>query len=284
MTSAMATSASDDRPVIEIVPSTGWRAIDVTELFRYRELLVVLVWRDLKVRYRQTILGVAWVVAQPILTMVIFTVLFNRVAKIEPDRDVPYSLFVMAGLVPWAFFSSAVSAASNSLIGSAHLISKVYFPRMLVPAAAVLAAVADLFVTLGIVAVMALVYSVTPGPGLLLLPFVVLLAALFALGCGFWLSALNVEYRDVRVIVPFLLQIWMYATPVVYPRTVVPERYRWVIDLNPMTGIIEGFRSSLIHGEIPWLSLGVSLLVTLLLVISGAYFFRRVERMFADHL
>lgn len=271
------------RPVVEIVPANGWRAIDFRELFHHRELLLVLVWRDLKVRYRQTFLGVLWVVGQPLLTMAIFTVLFQKVVRIESD-GVPYPLFVMAGLIPWALFSSAVSASSNSLIGSAHLISKVYFPRMIVPAAAVLGAIADLLVTFGVLVVMSFWYSIPPGLGLAFIPLIVVIEVMLALGCGLWLSALNVEYRDVRVLVPFLLQLWMYATPVVYPRSLVPALYLPLLDLNPVSGIVLAFRACVLNQPLPWAAVGVSALVGAVILISGSYFFRRVERRFADVL
>jgi lipopolysaccharide transport system permease protein len=278
------TESAEERPLIEIAPSSGWRAIDFAELFQFRELLGVMVWRDVKVRYRQTLLGVLWVVAQPLLTMIIFTVLFNRVAKIDSGRGVPYALFVMAALVPWTFFSGAVAAASNSLIGSAHLISKVYFPRMIVPASSVAGGLVDMGVTLGIVLVMCLWYGVYPGASIVLLPFIAALATMFAFGCGLWLSALNVEYRDIRVVVPFLLQIWMYATPVVYPAHLLPEKYRWVVLANPLTGLIEAFRAALLGGALPWTPLAYSVVFTTAVVVSGAFYFRRVERQFADVL
>lgn len=272
------------RPVVEIGPSSGWRAIDLTEIFQFRELLGVMVWRDLKVRYRQTFLGVLWVVGQPLLTMLIFSVLFGRVAKLRPDRDVPYSLFVMAALVLWNFFAAALVGASNSLIGSSHLISKVYFPRMIIPASAVLGATADLVVTLLLVLGMGLWSGTLGGVSLALLPVPVMIAGMLAFGGGLWLSSLNIEYRDIRVIVPFVMQIWMYATPVVYPIAVLPPAYRWIVGLNPMTPLIEAFRSSLMGGPMPWSGLFMAAGWALALVISGAFYFRRMERQFADFL
>lgn len=277
------TTHDEEQPLIVIAPSSGWRALDLAELFQFRELLGVLVWRDIKVRYRQTLLGVIWVVAQPLLTMLIFTVLFNRVAKIQAG-DVPYSLFVMSALVPWTFFSAAVSSASNSLIGSAHLISKVYFPRMIVPASSVAGGLVDMGVTLGIVLVMALWYGTSLSPWLAFLPVVALLTTLFAFGCGLWLSALNVEYRDIRVVVPFVLQIWMYITPVAYPASVLPPKFRFLVDANPMTGLIDAFRGTILGTPIPWPALAYSTVFTLTIVITGAFYFRRVERQFADVL
>jgi len=276
-------SAVEQRPIL-IAPSSGWRPIDLREVWEYRELLFILVWRDIKVRYRQTFLGVLWVVAQPLLTAMIFTVLFNRVAHIDAGPGVPYSLFVMVGLVPWSFFASGVSASSNSLIGSSHLISKVYFPRVIVPAASVLSGFVDMAVTLALVVVMTIVYRAGVPPQIVLLPVAVVVCALFAFGVGLWLSALNVEYRDVRVVIPFMLQLWMYATPVVYPLRVVPEKYRWIALINPMTSVVETFRAVMLGGDIPWLQLGYATAVILVILITGAYYFRRMERLFADVL
>lgn len=269
--------------MIEIRPTSGWQALNLREVWRYRELLQILIWRDVKVRYRQTFLGVLWVVAQPLLTMLIFTLLFNRVAKISAG-NVPYSLFVMAALVPWTFLSSGVSASSNSLIGSSHLISKVYFPRIIVPAAAVLSGMVDLVVTLGIVLAMYIRFSLPVTWHLLFLPLVTLVTTALAIGVGLWLSALNVEYRDVRIVIPFLTQIWMYGTPVAYPQGVLPEKFRWLVLANPATGVVESFRASLLGSSIPWSSFAYSTAVSLLVLISGAFYFRRVERLFADVL
>jgi lipopolysaccharide transport system permease protein len=279
-----ADAVSERKVVIEIRPGGGWRALDLREVWDYRELLQILVWRDLKVRYRQTFLGVIWVVAQPLLTTLIFTLLFNRIGHITAGTNVPYSLFVMVALVPWTFFSGGVTASSNSLIGSAHLISKVYFPRFIVPTASVLAGIADLLVTLALVIVMLVVARVPVTAQLVLLPIGLLLCLVFALGVGLWMSALNVEYRDVKVIVPFLLQLWMYATPVVYPLSVIPQRFRWIAALNPMTGVIELFRASLLGDPIPWSGVAYAVVMTALVTISGAYYFRRMERLFADVL
>jgi lipopolysaccharide transport system permease protein len=276
--------AMTEAPLVEIAPTRGWRALDLAEVWRFRELLGVMAWRDVKVRYRQTLLGVLWVVAQPLMTMLIFTILLNRVGKIQADGGVPYSVFILSALVPWTFFSSAVLAASNSLIGSSHLISKVYFPRMIVPGASVLGSLVDMFVTLGLVAVLCAWHRVVPGPALAVLPFVALLTTIFAFGCGLWLSALNVEYRDIRVIVPFALQLWMYATPVAYPLRVLPENWRALVRANPMTGITETFRAAILGHAVPWSSLAYSAAAAALVVITGAYYFRRVERQFADVL
>jgi lipopolysaccharide transport system permease protein len=274
----------DPKAVFEIRARKGWRALDLREVWAYRELLQILVWRDLKVRYRQTFLGVIWVVAQPLLTTLIFTLLFNRVAHITPGSNVPYSLFVLTALVPWGFFAGGVMASSNSLIGNAHLISKVYFPRLIVPAASVFAGIADMAVTLALVIIMLLFSRIGLTSFFVLLPLAILLCAVFALGVGLWMSALNVEYRDVRIIVPFLLQLWMYATPVVYPLSVIPLRYRWIAALNPMTGVIELFRASLLGSAVPWNGIIYAAAITIVITVSGAFYFRRMERLFADIL
>jgi lipopolysaccharide transport system permease protein len=278
------TAATAPKPVVEIAPSSGWRAVDVGELWRYRELLQIFVWRDLKVRYRQTLLGVVWIVAQPLITMLIFTLLFNRVARIQSDSGVPYSLFVMTALVPWTFFSAGVAASGNSLIGSSHLISKVYFPRMIVPAAAIFAAAVDMIVTLGVVVLMMLWHRIGISMTVVALPLTVIVCGVLGLGIGLWLSALNVEYRDLRVVIPFVLQFWLYATPVVYPVSALPQRYRILAQLNPMTGVVEGFRNSLTAQPIPWGALAYSTVVAVVLLVSGAFYFRRMERQFADVL
>ncbi|HVE73192.1 MAG TPA: ABC transporter permease [Thermoanaerobaculia bacterium] len=280
----MSEAATDERPLVEIAPTKGWRALDLAEMFRFRELLGVLVWRDVKVRYRQTLLGVLWVVAQPLMTMAIFTILMNRVAGIQADGGVPYPVFILSGLVPWTFFSTAVAAASNSLLGSSHLISKVYFPRMIIPASAVMGGLVDLVVTLVLVGILCIWYGTGFGASLLLLPLIALLTTALAFGCGLWLSSLNVEYRDIRVIIPFVLQIWMYATPVAYPARVLPEEIRAIVRANPMTGLVESFRAAILGTPLPWRALGYSTLVAAIIVITGAFYFRRVERQFADLL
>jgi lipopolysaccharide transport system permease protein len=270
--------------VVDITPTKGWRPIDFGELWAYRELLGILVWRDVKVRYRQTFLGVAWVVAQPLMTMLVFTVLFNRVARIQTGSDVPYALFVLSGVIPWTLFSSGVTNSGNSLIGASHLISKVYFPRMIIPAAGVAGGIVDLLVTLFLLAAMMVWYGVPPGPLLVLVPIPILLTIILAFGAGLWLSALNVEYRDMRVIAPFIVQFWMYATPVVYPLALLSPKLRIVANLNPMTPVVELFRVSLLGGTVPVGLILYSALFALLLLVSGSLYFRRVERTFADRL
>ncbi|MGH9443766.1 MAG: ABC transporter permease [Thermoanaerobaculia bacterium] len=268
--------------VLEIRPSSGWRAIDFREIWRFRELFGILVWRDLKVRYRQTALGVVWVVVQPVVSMLIFTFLFNRVAGLKAAEGLPYSVYVFAALLPWTFFASGLSNAGNSLLGSSHLISKVYFPRLIVPAAAVLVGLADMAVSGLLLAGLMLYHRVSPGPTLVLLALPTVLALALALGMGLWLSALNVEYRDFRVVIPFLVQIWTYATPVAYPLAALPAKFRKFAIFNPMTGVVETFRACLFHLPIPWGMLGVSALEAVVVLVSGAFYFRRMERQFAD--
>ncbi len=280
----MTTGEAPGKSWIEITPSRGWRRIDVAEIWHYRELLYILAWRDVKVRYRQTLLGVIWVVAQPLLTVLIFTVLFHRVARIQPDVNVPYALFVMAALVPWTLFANGVLASGNSLIGSSYLISKVYFPRMIVPAASVLGGLVDFLVTLGAVIVLMFVYGVAPAATILLLPLPVAIALALTLGVGFWLSALNVEYRDIRIVIPVIVQFWLYATPVVYPLSALSGIVRTVAQLNPMTGVALFFRNALLGATLDWTALAYSALVAAVLLVTGAFYFRRMERLFADVL
>jgi lipopolysaccharide transport system permease protein len=265
-----------------IEPAGRWPRIDFAELWEFRQLLFFLVWRDLKVRYAQTVLGIGWAVLQPLLSMVVFTVIFGRFAKV-PSNGVPYALFSLAAVVPWTYFSTAFSGASNSLVASSNLITKVYFPRLVVPLAPVLAGIVDLAIGFGVLAVLMAGYRAVPGPGIWMVPILVLLTAMTAAGVGAWLAALNIQYRDVKHLVPFIGQIWMYASPVVYPVSLVPEKYRALYALNPMVGIIEGFRTALLGtGPIPWRLLGISTAVVLLLFTTGAMYFRRTERLFAD--
>ncbi|HYM60955.1 MAG TPA: ABC transporter permease [Thermoanaerobaculia bacterium] len=258
--------------------------VDLAELWRYRELVQILVWRDLKVRYRQTLLGVTWVLIQPLLTTLIFTFLFNRVAHIQAGGGIPYVLFVLAGITLWNLFSSGVQSAGNSLISSAHVISKVYFPRLIIPAAALLSGLADVVVTACLLIVLMFWYGVAPPLAVVLAPVLVAICYFLALGGGLWLAALNVEYRDVRVLIPFLLQFGMYVTPVVYPLTALPDRFRRVAYLNPMTGVVEAFRGALFGTGVPWGALIWSMAVTVLLMISGIAYFRKKEGIFADML
>lgn len=268
--------------IVLIRPSRGWAALQLGQLWEYRELLYFLAWRDVKVRYKQTALGVAWVVLQPLLTTLIFTVIFGNLAKL-PSENLPYAVFAMAGLVPWSYFSSAFSKGGASLVNSANLISKVYFPRLIVPITGVLGGLIDFAIGFVVLLVLMLAYGVAPTAAVLTLPFFVLLAVVTALGVSLWLSALNVQYRDITYLIPFLSQFWLYATPVVYPASLIPEKWRLIYGLNPMAGVVEGFRWSLFGtGEAPGPMLAVSVAVSLALLVSGAFFFRRMERTFSD--
>jgi lipopolysaccharide transport system permease protein len=270
-----------DEPLVTIQPSRSWSALNLRELWAYRELLYFLVWRDVKVRYKQTALGVAWVVMQPLLTTVIFTLFLGRMVGV-PSDGVPYPLFLYAGMLPWTFFTGAITFSSNSLVGNSHLITKVYFPRALIPAAAVAARLLDFAVGFAVLVFLMAWYRVGLTPNILMLPVCVLLVMLFSLGLGMAASAVNVKYRDVGVIVPFVLQLWMFAAPVVYPVSLVPERWRRLYALDPLVGIIEGFRSSLFGRAFDWVSLAVSAAITLALLVYASFFFRRVQTQFAD--
>lgn len=264
-------------------PSRGWVPVDTAELLRYRELFYFLAKRDIKVRYKQTVLGGLWAVIQPAFAMIVFSVFFGRMAGM-PSDNVPYPIFVYSGLLAWTYFANAVAASGESLVSSANLVTKVYFPRLIVPAAAAVAGLLDLFVASLLLGGMMSWYGIFPGAAaLLLLPPLVVLTFLCATGAGLWLSALNVQYRDIRYVIPFLIQLWLFASPVIYPSSIVPERYQWLLALNPMAGVIKAFRASLL-GTMPvdWASLGVSSAVIALLLVSGLYYFRRMERTFAD--
>lgn len=273
-----------DEPLVTIRRSGAWSALNLRELWAYRELLYFLTWRDIKVRYRQTLLGVAWVVIQPLAQMLIFTLFFGRLGGLaELTGGVPYPLFAFAGLLPWTFFANAVNASGNSLVGNSHLITKVYFPRLIVPAAAVAACLLDLALSFVILGALMAYYGVGLTPRLLLLPLFVVLVALAALGTGMALSALNVRYRDIRQALPFVIQLWMFASPVIYPAALVPERWRWLMFLNPMTGIIEGLRAALFgRALLDYTAIAVAAAVTAALLVCSAFAFRRMEKGFAD--
>ena len=270
-------------PTIVIAPAPRWPGLNVGELWSNRELLLFLVWRDIKVQYAQTALGAAWAVVQPLMTMLIFTLIFGRLAKI-PSDGVPYSVFTLAALIPWMYFSNAFSAASASLVNSSNLITKVYFPRLIIPIVSVLSGLVNFAVSCVVLAVMMIWYHVTPSLlAIPMIPALLLLMILTATGVGCWLAAVYIQYRDVRQIVPFIVQIWMYISPVVYPLSLVPERYRPLYALNPMAGIIQTFRVVLLRtGEIPWGTLGVSTIVGMALFLGGTLYFRRTEHLFAD--
>jgi lipopolysaccharide transport system permease protein len=273
--------AHPDVPVIEIGPPQGWVGLDLRELWRYRELLAILVWRDVKVRYKQTVIGALWVVLQPVLTMALFSMIFAGVAG-ESAGVVPYPLFVFAALLPWQLFVRALSDSSTSLVVNQALITKVYFPRLLIPLAAVLSGLLDFVIALGVLAVLMVGYGVLPGAAVFALPLFVLLALLAALAVGVWLAALNVQYRDVSYAVPFLTQFWFFATPIAYASTLVPERVRWLYGLNPLVGVVEGFRWALLGTAPPGPLLWISVAATAVLLVSGLFYFRRTEDSFAD--
>ena len=269
------------RPPVRIHSDESGVSLNLSELWSYRELLYFLTWRDVKVRYKQTLMGAAWVIIQPLFTMLVFTVFFNRLGGFRAG-DVPYPLFAYSGLLLWIFFSSAVVNGTNSLISNSNLITKVYFPRMFVPAAAVGAGLVDLSVASVLLVGLAAYYGVDPTWRLLVAPAFVLLNVLFALGVGLLSSALTVKYRDLRHALPFLIQLWMFASPVIYPSSIVPERWRWLFDLNPLTGILEGFRASIVGREFNLRTVAFSVVVTLVLLVVSAYVFRRTEETFAD--
>jgi len=269
-------------PEILIEPSRGWQALGLKELWEFRELFYFLAWRDIKVRYKQTALGASWAILQPLLSMLIFTLIFGILAKI-PSDGLPYPLFVYSALLPWQLFVYALTQSSNSLIENARLISKVYFPRLVVPLASVVAGVVDFFIAFSILILLMFYYGVVPTWGVLALPFFLILALGAAMSVGLWMSALNVKYRDVRYTVPFLAQAWMFATPIVYPSSMIPEAWRWLYGLNPMAGVVEGFRWALLGTEILHLPLIlVSATVVVIGLVGGLYYFKRMEKMFAD--
>jgi lipopolysaccharide transport system permease protein len=282
MSSPDQSSAAFPTPLTVITPSTGWTGVNVRELWEYRELLGFLIWRSLKVRYKQTTLGVAWAFLQPLLTMVVFSVFFGRLAKV-PSDGVPYPVFAYCALLPWQLFSLAITECGNSLVANQHLITKVYFPRLIIPVAGVLAGTVDFAIAFVLLLAMQVYYGIFPHIGILLLPVFVLFAIVTALAFGIWLSALNVKYRDVRHLMPFLTQFWMFATPVAYPSSLVPARWRAFIGLNPMAGVVEGFRWALL-GTRPGIGplVIVSAAIVVVMLVGGIVYFRRVEKMFAD--
>jgi len=267
---------------VRIEPPRRWQALDVRDLWRHWELLYFFAWRDIKVRYKQTVVGAAWAVLQPFVTMVVFSVVFGRLAKV-PSENVPYPVFAFAALVPWTFFSNALTLGSNSIVQSPDLITKVYFPRLLMPAASVAGGLFDFIIALAVLFGMVFYYGIVPGPDVVLLLPLALLAIATAFGATLWLSALNVKYRDVRYAVPFLAQIWLFITPVAYPSSLVGEPWRTVLGLNPMAGVVEGFRWALLQtSPAPRPLVLASSGAALLFVVSGLYYFRRSEDGFAD--
>ena len=275
------TSLTDVRSETIIRPRPGWISIDWRELWDSRELLAFLVWRDVSVRYKQTVLGLAWAILQPVFTMLVFTVVFGNLAQM-PSQGVPYPIFVYAGLLPWMFLSTAVTGASQSLVSQQALLTKIYLPRLFVPAASIGGGLVDLLVSSGVFALLMAYYGVVPGWGLLAVPLLVLLTLVASLGVGLALAALTVTYRDFRYVIPFMVQAWMYLSPVIYPVTLVPPKWQLLLAVNPMVGIIDGFRSALLGT--PWNlpALAMSTACASALLLFGLFYFRKTERRFAD--
>jgi lipopolysaccharide transport system permease protein len=274
-------SVFDPRRVTVIEPPKGWHMLDWRELWAYRELLWVLTTRDIKVRYKQTVLGAGWAIIRPFTTMVIFSVLFGQLARM-PSDGYPYPVFVYAALLPWTFFSTAIGTSAQSLVGSAHLVSKVYFPRLIIPLASAGAGLIDLLISTGILLLMMAWYGVGWSWNLLAAPILLAIVVFAALGVGTLLSALTVAYRDFTHVTPFLVQIWMYVTPVIFPVSLVPPRWQWLLYINPMTGLVEGFRAAFLGKPFHFAGLGVSLAIAIIIFTAGIAYFQQVERRFAD--
>jgi lipopolysaccharide transport system permease protein len=284
-TESLSAGVSDTQatPITRIQPSRGWVSLRLRELWKYRELLYFLTWRDIKVRYKQTVLGAAWAIIQPFMTMVVFSLFFGRLAEV-PSDGVPYPIFSFTALVPWTFFANGLTMSSNSLVGSANLLKKVYFPRLTIPIATVMSGVVDLFIAFIVLVLMMLFYGIAPTVNIIFLPFFVLLAFVTALGVGLWLSAMNVQFRDVRYAVPFITQFWLFITPIAYPASLIENpTLRVIYGLNPMAGVVEGFRWALLGTETsPTPTIVASTLAAVVILIGGLYYFRRMEKTFAD--
>jgi lipopolysaccharide transport system permease protein len=272
-----------EAPVVRIEAHRRWLALDLRELWACRDLVYFFVWRDIKVRYKQTVIGAAWAVLQPVLTMLVFSLFFGRLAKI-PSQGLPYPIFYYTALLPWMYFATAMQGATNVVVEQQRMITKIYFPRVVLPIASVMSGLLDFAISFAVLLVLMAGYRIVPTPAAILwLPLLTVLAVLTALGVGLWLSALNALYRDVRYVVPFLVQFWMFASPVAYPSSLVPEKWRWLYGLNPMAGVIEGFRWALTgHGEPPSILLAASSLAVVLLVLSGLVYYHAVEGVIAD--
>ncbi len=263
-------------------PSNGWAALNLRDLWLYRELIFFMTWRDLKVRYKQTLLGASWAILQPFLTMVVFSIFFGNLAKV-PSDGVPYPIFSYTALIPWTLFSKALQDASRSLVSNSHMITKVYFPRMVLPLSSVLAGVVDFLIAFVVLLGMMVFYKIPPTVNVWILPLFLLLALVTAVGVGLWLSALNVLFRDINYVLPFLTQFWMYLTPIAYPTSMIPSEWQMIYALNPMTGVVDGFRWALLGtGQPPGITTLISSIVAVVLLISGLFYFRRMERLFAD--
>jgi len=273
--------------MVVIEPHKGWLSIDFKELWRHRELLYFLVWRDIKVRYKQTVLGAAWAIIRPVISMIVFSAVFSRLLGVKPPADssgttIPYPIYLYAALMPWTLFQTSVSMSGVSLVGQAHLLTKIYMPRLFIPAANIGTCLIDFVLSFGVYLLLMLSYRQLPGVSVLLLPVLLLITVMTALGVGFLLSSLTVTYRDFRHVLPFMLQTWMFLTPVVYPAHKIPERFRLVMSFNPMYGIVEGFRSVLLNRPMDWRALSVGACVATVLLVAGMHVFRRMERRFAD--
>jgi len=270
-----------DEPLVRIRPSSGWVPINLKDLWHYRDLLYILTARDIKVRYKQTLLGAAWAILQPLLTMLIFSVFFGKLAGL-PSDNIPYPLFAYAGLLPWTFFSNAITNSGNSLVGNSNLVTKVYFPRMIIPIASVASGLLDFAIAFVLLIVLMFYYGVGLSLSMLMLPILVVLTSLLAIGFGMWMSALNVKYRDIRYALPFVVQLGLFATPIIYPASMVPEKWRIILFLNPMAGQIEAYRSAFFDKPFDWASLAISTALTIAIFFYSAYSVRRMERSFAD--
>jgi lipopolysaccharide transport system permease protein len=263
-------------------PTTGWPSLNLSELWQYRELLYFLSWKEIKVRYKQTVLGIGWAIIQPFFTMLVFSLFFGRLAKM-PSDGVPYPLFAYAALVPWTFFSNGLVQSSNSLVNNANLLQKVYFPRLIMPISSILSSTVDFVFGFIVLFAMMLFYGILPTSNIIWLPFLIGLAFGTALSVGLWFSAMNVQFRDVRYIIPFVTQFWLFATPIAYPSTLLAEPWRTLYGLNPMVGVVEGFRWALLGTETaPGPIVGVSACVTVIVLLTGVFYFRRLEKTFAD--
>lgn len=268
-------------PVTIIRPLRGWLPIDLKELWEYRELVYTFAMRDIKVRYKQTALGAAWAIIQPFMMMVVFTVFFGKLAKI-PSEGIPYPLFSYAALLPWTLFSEGITRSTNSMITNASIMTKVYFPRLVMPISGILSPLIDFIIAFAILILMMFYYGFVPTINIIWLPIFILLALMTSLGVGLWLSAFNVQYRDFQYTLPFLIQLWLFASPVTYPSTLLPESYRWLYGLNPLAGVIEGFRWALLGTNPPSSMVAFSFIIVMVLLISGAYYFKRMEKTYAD--
>jgi homopolymeric O-antigen transport system permease protein len=267
---------------LRIEPSTGWVSLRLRELWEYRELLYFLIWRDIKVRYKQTVLGAGWAIIQPLFTMLVFSLFFGRLAKV-PSDGIPYPLFSYTALVPWTFFAQGLTQSSDSLVGSANLIQKIYFPRLAIPVSTVCAGMVDFALAFCVLVILSLSYGIRPTVNVLWLPVFVALALVTALGVGLWLAAFNVKYRDVKYVVPFITQVWMFATPIAYPSSLLSGKWRLIYGLNPMAGVVEAFRWALLGAKTaPTGMIAISWLAAIVILVSGAYYFRRMEKTFAD--